>query len=410
MSDITLLNECLACGSKNLNTLLDLGNQPLANAYTDSKKEKEKTYPLRTNVCTYCFHVQLTHVVNPALIYKDYAYVSGTSKTYLEYMEWFANFVEEESYFEGVFDIGCNDGSQLDIFKKNGHVTYGIDPAENLWPLSSKNHHVYCGFFDDGFIKEKTFFRDSIDVIVSQNSFAHNPNPLQFLLNCKKIMSYNGSIFIQTSQADMILNGEFDTIYHEHISFYNIKSMEKLCERAGLHLVNAIKTPIHGISYLFIITQSNAYQRPNLIANAIEMETKAGLYNKSTYYQFTQKANWITNSLAEMIQSKRNDGYTVIGYGAAAKGNTLLNFSKIKLDIIIDDNSLKQNKFAPGSKAIILSRDSVKKELQLLNPKKILFIPLAWNFYDEIRNKIKEFRNNPEDQFIKYFPIVQVSN
>ena len=245
--DLTEIKKCLACDSVDLIPVLDLNDQPLANSYKKSKDEPEASYPLKINRCEQCYHVQLTHAVNPDLIYKNYLYVSGTTKTYVDYMDWYADFVCEQFnvFPQSVLDIGCNDGSQLDKFKNRGLQTYGVDPAENLFQLSSKNHNVTCGYFDDK-------YSQPVDIITIQNAFAHNPNPLELLKNCKKNLNIDGLIFIQTSQADMILNDEFDTIYHEHISFYNIKSMMFLCNRAGLNLIDVIKTPIHGTSYIRI--------------------------------------------------------------------------------------------------------------------------------------------------------------
>ena len=181
MNDCTPLTQCLACGSAELELALDLTTQPLANNYIKDIASEE-SYPLAVNRCTHCCHLQLTHVVNPEIIYKNYLYVSGTSKTYLDYLEWFARFAREYSthWPSTVLDIGCNDGSQLDAFKKLGLDTYGIDPAENLYPTSSANHTIWCDFF--GTDLAKTIGR-TFDIIVAQNSFAHNPDPLSILLH-----------------------------------------------------------------------------------------------------------------------------------------------------------------------------------------------------------------------------------
>jgi 2-polyprenyl-3-methyl-5-hydroxy-6-metoxy-1,4-benzoquinol methylase len=199
--DLTEIKKCLACGSVDLIPVLDLNDQPLANSYKKSKDEPETSYPLKINRCEHCYHVQLTHAVNPDLIYKIYLYVSGTTKTYVDYMGWYADFVCEQFnvFPQSVLDIGCNDGSQLDKFKNRGLKTFGVDPAENLFELSSKNHNVTCGYFDEKYLQP-------VDIITIQNAFAHNPNPLELLKNCKKNLNIDGLIFIQTSQADMILN------------------------------------------------------------------------------------------------------------------------------------------------------------------------------------------------------------
>jgi hypothetical protein len=143
------IKKCICCGSSNLNMLLNLNNQPLANSYHNNTKKLEE-YPLGVNLCGDCFHIQLTDVVNPDLLFKDYLYVSGTSETLRENFEWFSDFVlEYNPKSDNVLDIACNDGSQLDCFKSKGIETYGIDPAENLYELSSKNHNIICDYFNE---------------------------------------------------------------------------------------------------------------------------------------------------------------------------------------------------------------------------------------------------------------------
>jgi SAM-dependent methyltransferase len=388
--DLTEIKECLACGHDELTLVLNLNDQPLANSYKKIKDEPEASYPLEIHRCNVCCHVQLSHIVNPDLIYKNYLYVSGTTKTYVDYMDWYADFVCERFnvFPQSVLDIGCNDGSQLDKFKARGLKTYGVDPAENLYSLSSKNHNVLCGYFDK-------HFSQTVDIITCQNAFAHNPNPLDFLKNCKKNLEIDGLIFIQTSQSDMILNNEFDTIYHEHISFYNIKSMLLLCNRAGLNLIDVIKTPIHGTSYIFVISADKS--APANIKNLIEMETAAGLYNTDTYIKYTQNCIEMVDKFKEKVEYWRNQGYKVVGYGAAAKANTFLNFSKVPFDMIIDDNPLKQGLYTPGSCVGIVGSDVLKT---FTEDDKILFVPLAWNFFKEIRERIISKRNNFNDVFL----------
>jgi SAM-dependent methyltransferase len=305
-------------------------------------------------------------------------------------MDWYAKFcIEKFGHVpSSVLDIGCNDGSQLDKFKALNVDTYGVDPAENLYETSSKNHKVTCGYFDDKYSR-------SHDIITIQNAFAHNPNPLELLKNCKKNLAINGLLFIQTSQSDMILNDEFDTIYHEHISYYNVKSMMLLCNRAGLNLIDVVKTPIHGTSYIFIISADRS--APSTIKNLVDMETAAGLYTDFTYTKYTSNCIEKVANFAERVEYWREQGYKIVGYGAPAKGNTFLNFARIPLDIIIDDNKLKQGMFTPGSSIEIVGSEILGTYTE---NDKVLFIPLAWNFFKEIEQRILSVRNNPNDIFL----------
>ena len=405
MSDYREKKDCVCCGKHNLSLVLDLNKQPLANSYHKESEVLEE-YPLGLNLCEDCYHLQLTHIVNPDLLFKDYLYVSGTSQTLKDNFEWFADFVLEYTdncrwnwpnpRVNSVLDIACNDGSQLDCFKSKRIETYGIDPAENLYELSSKNHNVICDYFDSD-LYDRTF-----DVVIAQNVFAHNSNPKKFLDDCEKIMHDHSFLFIQTSQSDMIKNNQFDTIYHEHTSFFNINSMNELVKRTGLHLVDVIKTPIHGISYLFVLYKSpmNQYK----VQNLIDVEREVGLYSKKTYDSYKQNVLSIVKSFKDIIESVYGK-YPVIGYGAAAKGNTLLNFADVKLDYVIDDNELKQGLYTPGANIEIKSVELLKEYGE---DDSILFVPLAWNFYDEIRKRIVAVRDNSNDRFLKYFPVISV--
>lgn len=397
MKNCEEIKECIACGNNSLVPLLDLGMQPLANSFLKSEGETENFYPLATNYCDYCFHVQLTHKVNPDLLFKNYLYVSGTAKTQLEYFDWFAKFVVENGKPSRVLDIGCNDGSQLDAFKRYGVLTFGVDPAENLYEISSKNHHVHCGYFDSNYPQ----YLQGVDAIICQNAFAHNYDQIRFLKNMAKVVADNGYIYITTSQADMIMNGEFDTIYHEHLSFYTIKSMNELCKRADLNLIEVLKHPIHGNSFIFVISKNKS--RPSYIELKMNEEKLWNLYDPILYEAYVTECKEIIEEFAQEVMRHKADGKIVIGYGAPAKGNTLLNASNIVLDFIIDDNPMKQGLYTPGMRIPIFSSEKLKEYAEADN---LVFVPLAWNFFDEIKTKIETMRPHKRDAYLRYFPYV----
>ena len=383
--------------------VLDLNDQPLANSYKNNIDDKEEIYPLQLNLCKDCFHTQLSVAVNPDLLFKNYLYVSGTSNTLNEYSKVFAkdicNYYRllNDKKPKNILDIACNDGTQLNHFKDLDLKTHGIDPAENLFSLSSKNHNVICNYY------KKNMFDMKFDLILAQNVFAHNSDPYSFLLDCKEDLSDDGLIFIQTSQSNMILNNEFDTIYHEHISFFNSNSMKSLSERVGLNLIDIFKTDIHGTSYVFVFSKKHEVSE-NLTAR-LQIEKERGLYNYETYVKYSNNAKTIVTELKVVLDYFKLKNYHLIGYGAAAKGNTLLNFGGIKLDFIIDDNKLKQGLYTPGTNIAIKDISDLD---DISTDDNVLFVPLAWNFYKEISSKIKNSRNTNNDCFVKYFPDVEV--
>lgn len=393
MKNYKILTNCLCCNNTELKLILDLGTQPLANSYCNKVEEKEEQFPLAINFCPVCTHVQLTHAVNPDLLFKNYLYVSGTTETLRKYFDWFVQYTE--SFFPGkkltVLDIACNDGTQLNSYKNNGHQTYGIDPAENLFPLSSINHSIICDYFTKDATKK---FNVKFNVIVAQNVFAHNSYPFEFLEIAADLLDTEGKIFIQTSQANIIEYGQFDTIYHEHISFFSTKSFATLSSRLGLFLQNVIKTDIHGTSYVFVLSKNpndNNNER-YMLDNEIEKVRIDSVMKK-----FADDAKATIIDLQNKILPFRQKKYPIIGYGAAAKGNTVLNFGEINLDYIVDDNPMKQGLFTPGRKIPIVSLDFINKKFPQTE---LVWLPLSWNFFNEIKNKITNTRKI-QDHFIQ---------
>jgi len=382
------LTNCLCCGGTNLEDILNLNNQPLANSYLETVDEKEYSYPLGINYCMDCTHIQLTHVVDPDKLFKHYLYVSGTTKTLKDYFDWFVDFTRKYTEGKKVLDIACNDGTQLDSYKEKGFITYGIDPAENLYPESSKKHSIVCDYFTSA--KQ---FDTKFDIITAQNVFAHNSYPKEFLESCKDALDTNGCIFIQTSQADMVANNQFDTIYHEHISFFSVKSFCALAHRAGLNVIDVTRTPIHGTSFVFVLSKDLPDQSEKFIAEEQTLTYRIML-------KYANNCIRIAKETKAMVEALQKQGIKVIGYGAAAKGNTFLNFSKFNLDYIVDDNPLKHRMFSPGSKIPILPPNTLFGE-----EGEICVVPLAWNFFDEIKSKVLS-RKSDKINFLKYFPEV----
>jgi hypothetical protein len=408
MSDFFEVKECRACGrGDTLTPFIDLTDQPLANSYREYGDPELPRYPLKANYCWNCYHTQLSVVVNPDLMFKNYLYVSGTSRTMRDYMDYFAEYAMELSHFSvssapvHVMDIACNDGTQLDSFKRLGAITYGVDPAENLVPDAiAKGHNIVCDYWNGG---SSQSFGEKFDIITAQNVFAHTHDALGFLQTCKNVMHDRSVLFIQTSQAKMILNGEFDTMYHEHLSFFTIESMKALVERAGLVLRNVTYTSIHGTSYAFAITLPDYEDTiENNVDAMIMREADAGVYSVRTYFKFAEGAKTCMAELREAIDALSAQEYMVVGYGAAAKGMTMLNFGKINLDYVVDDNPLKVGRLTPGSNLFIRSTSSIVDE------DKLAIVPLAWNFFDEISSNVRKLRPDKNDIFIKYFPNLQI--
>ena len=394
-SSYTILKECVACGGANLEKFLDLAEQPLANNYHDGTGGGD-SYKLGLNLCTDCWHTQLPVSVDPKVMFEHYLYVTGTSQTLRDYCDWFAEMVtEREGKSKGnVLDIACNDGTQLDSFRKLGWKTFGVDPAKNLFQIAlDKGHMVRNAFWPIEYIK--------VDVITAQNVCAHTPNPLAFLKGVHDCLIDTGTAYIQTSQSQMYQRNEFDTTYHEHISFFSVNSMKTLAHRAGLVLTDVQLTPIHGDSYVFTLKHKGADVNPS-VQKMIAQEVSDGRHNLSFYTQFGENAKDILTQFKDTVEMFRQNGTKVIGYGAAAKGMTVLNANNIQLDWIVDDNKLKQGLLTPGTNIEIKDRISLDLD------EEIVIVPLAWNFFNEIKENVEGIRQGKPTKFIRYFPSVTV--
>jgi len=404
LCDYSLITQCIICNTNTI-SLLDLQTQPLANSYHHLYEFLNK-YPLHLHYCPNCFHVQLNCIVKPEILFKKYLYIrSETSNTLKKYFYNFAlnslilfkknNPYKDDKKVIKILDIACNDGTQLDMYRKvisdiGGIVeiiTVGVDPAQNIYDTISKyktEHDIYCEFFSGSTIAKLLKKYESFDIIIAQNIFAHINYPSAFLNLCKNLMYKESLLLIQTSQKNMILNNEFDTAYHQHLSFFNTNSMNQLCSKNGVFLNNVNFVDIDGTSYLFEIGLTQ-HDNSNTISVLMD-EMDSGLFEEKTYTKYSLKAikyrNDFQNKLIEYKLKEKN----IIGFRATAKSQVLFNFSQIDftfIDYIIDENELKYNLFTPGSDILIKNILS----LQMIDKNTIILV-IAWNFYEEIKNKI----------------------
>ncbi|CAF2240115.1 unnamed protein product [Rotaria magnacalcarata] len=420
---------CVVCGSREMHTVLDLHSQPLANDFRKQSDDalKCERFPLRLVRCPKCYHTQLSYIVDRAYLFSHYLYQSGTSKSIQIYFAWLAEkIITESSKANGtILEIASNDGTQLTEFAKRGWKTVGVDPAKNLADLArAKGHTVHVGFWGaDKFPHLPS--PETLDAIVAQNVAAHVGNPVEFMRACVAVMGTRTKLYIQTSQCEMYETGQFDTVYHEHISFFTAHSFKKMASLAGLQIVNFEITPIHGRSCLVTfqrikllnntLTLSNSDLAPSLMV-AIQKERNLGLTDAWFYVKYQAQAHFMRQWIVHQLTNLYAQGHVVIGYGAAAKGMVLLHSllemkSKTWLfSYIIDDAPLKQNTYCPGTSIPVRPTTELSKH-NVTQP--LTIVILAWNFWEEIVSRIqieilkKEIKNVfvmlpfPEQQLIQ---------
>jgi 2-polyprenyl-3-methyl-5-hydroxy-6-metoxy-1,4-benzoquinol methylase len=360
--------------------------------------------------------------------------VSGTSKTLQTYFYNFAlyslmrlgmhnsDFSDFDPIEIKVLDIACNDGSQLDEYEKleKEHKCFkitrvGIDPAENIYDNISKhkNHDIYCEYFTSESVSKLKEKYGAFDIIIAQNVFAHIDNPSNFLANCKELMKTDfgqGILLIQTSQKNMILNAQFDTVYHEHLSFFNTNSMKNICQRNSLHLNDVMSVDIHGTSYLFEVVKTPGQTKTNVI-ETIYYEMCEGLYSEESYSNLKNKVLINRNNFHNRILEYVQQGKQVIGIGSTAKSNVLLNFCQLssnEISVILDENILKQGLLTPGSDIEVKSFDYLQ-DIDLSNTVLVIF---AWNFFDEIKRKVISILNGKNNKrvvvtFLNISPLLE---
>lgn len=399
------LDHCVVCGGARLEKFLDLGSQPLANSF-HAESDVLPVYPLGLNVCLDCWHVQQLVAVDPREMFDRYDYVSGTSKTLAEYFDWFVSKVEKEFGDRKllILEIGANDGTLLRKFQARGHLVVGVDPAENLrpddipWVSAYWSDATASYFADNG--------RPLFDCIIAMNVLAHTAEPVPFLAACKKVLAPSGRIYVQTSQAFMIERGEFDTVYHEHISFFSLSSFAMLAQKAEVEIANVMVVPIHGMSHLVQFAESvpASIAAETDIADYVEAEGIAGRHSIDSYLNFADLAKETVKEIHRAIEAYRSNEYGIIGYGAAAKGMTFINYADINLDYVVDDNPLKVGKLTPGRNIPVVSSERLKSD-----GRKLMFLILAWNFRDEIIARIKSVRPHGDDIFVSAFPWMRVA-
>ncbi len=398
---IKQLLNCLCCNSKNLSSTFDLGEVPLANSFTPEVNNTK--FELKLNLCLDCFHSQLDQSIDPNVLFDDYVYLSGTSEELNSYFKSFVKVAESEFNKNlEVLDIASNDGSLLKEFKDRGHNVLGIDPAKNLEEVSkNKGVDTICNYWPlpDNFKLNRTF-----DVVIAMNVFAHVNNPRAFLSEIENYIHKNSKIYIQTSQSEMFINNEFDTVYHEHISFFNVKSFLKLLEETNFFLESVTKVPVHGSSYLWkLSTNKKNFDTDGSVDKIFKLEEKFGIYNHKIYQNFKVNAEKRIMEVQNIVSEYKSKEYLIACCGIAAKGITFLNYGNIEVDLFFDNNLLKQNKFVPGYSKKVESFEKLK-ELE----EKCLFIIPAWNFKEEIIKQLLNIENNQSNEVVTYYPEVEI--
>lgn len=381
---------CPLCGSADIETVLDLGETPLANAFLDEAalEKEEPKFPLSLNFCRNCFSVQLRHVVNGEVLFKNYHYATSASRPLVEHFYGLADEITEKyvkSPEDFVVEIGSNDGALLSRIKDRCRVL-GIDPASNI--TESASVPTVTDFFTTALAEEIRLKHGRARVVTANNVMAHIDDLRDVFAGVKELLSDDGRFIFEVHWVgNLLTEGGFDQIYHEHLYYHSLHTLKTLLESLGM-TVNDIKLiPIHGESIRVYAGKSG--ESAPFVREFLDREVKMGLTQKSTYVNFSNKIETNKKKLLELLSGLKADGKKIIGYGAPAKGNTLLNYFGIgpdMLDYITDTTPQKQGTYTPGTHLPVVSPEKLKTEI----PDYILL--LSWNYAGAILEKEKELR------------------
>ncbi len=402
---------CLVCSSDTVEEFLDLGNTALANKFLspDELDRPEPKFPLRVGFCTTCGHVQLTEHVPPDAMFTDYLYISSASDTLRAHFDDLAaTLVARRGLGAGdlVIDVGCNDASLLACFRERGVKTLGVDPAANLAELvRDKGIDRYQGFFGAGSADEIVERWGQAALITATNTFPHIPALADFVTGLDTALAPGGAFVVEAHYLIDILDQlAFDTVYHEHVSYWALGPMMRLFEAHGMEVVRAERLPIHHGQLRATVQRRGEAQIDASVGEVLAMEKERGIGELATHRAFADRARRIKTDLRRCLADLQAQGKRLAAYGAPAKGSTLLEFLEIGPDIlefIADRSPLKQGRYTPGTHIPIVAPE------RLMSDRPDYVLLLAWNFVDEILAQQAAFRE-AGGKFILPVPEVKI--
>ncbi|MBS0617797.1 MAG: class I SAM-dependent methyltransferase [Spirochaetes bacterium] len=383
-------SECRACGSRELVSVLDLGEQPLPAEYGSTPDEVLERFPLHMRICSNCGLGQLGEYVLPERIFHDaYPYLSSASATWVEHARQFASSMADELKLDAhslVVELASNDGYLLSAFQKLGIPVLGVEPADNVASIAREAGVPTLTEFFGARIAEKIFAdRGHPRLIVANNVFAHIPDMHDFMAGMSILADDNTIITIENpSFAVLLQNTLFDTIYHEHYSYLTAHSVRVVAKAHGLELVHVDQLPTHGGSNRYWLSRSKLPD--DSVSATLETEKRAGLFDPDEWLAFAARAGAAIEGLRKWFNKRQLEGDVVVGYGAAHKGNTFLNAvgeASKTLVYVVDASSEKQGKFLPGSQVPVLAPE----QLASAQPTDVLILP--WNIAPELAERIR---------------------
>ena len=393
------LPTCRVCGAPMAGCLADLGMIPLCQSFIEKTglDQGEMFYPLRANVCMHCYYVGLPVYVSPQEIFSEYAYFSSVSSSWIDYVRSSVESLVAEfrlSHATQVIEMGSNDGYLLQFLVERGIPALGVEPAENVAKVANERGiPTLAAFFNRQTAVELRTRGKSADLLLSYNCLDHVPDLNDVVEGMKLLLNSHGVIQVEIPYLDSLIeSNQFDTIYHDRFSYLSYLAAEHLFDRNGLRIFDVTRIPTHGGSLRLRVCHADDSARPTLrsVATLRADETDRGMKTPGYYSRFMEQVAATKRNLLEFLIRQKRDGRSIVGYGAPAKGNVLLNYCGVGsdfVDYLVDRNPYKRGKYAPGTRLPV--RDVA--EIALTRPDFLLILP--WNIKDEIISQMSHIRD-----------------
>ena len=392
--------NCRFCNTKVVNDFADLGFSPPSNSFLNEEQlnQSETFYPLKVQVCNSCFLVQVDEYAKHDEIFdKEYIYFSSYSSSWLEHARSYTDMMIKRFNFNhesNVFEIASNDGYLLQYFKEKNINVLGIEPTSNTADVAvSKGIETMIRFFGKKLALELQKKENYADLILGNNVLAHVPDINDFVSGLPLVLKKEGVITFEFPHLmELMLNNQFDTIYHEHFSYLSLFSVQIIFKKHNLKIFDVDQIKTHGGSLRIYATHSNNSQHPTSsnVSILLNEELKFGINSIKKYNTFQKFTELVKDNFLSFLLKAKRDDKKVIGYGAAAKGVTLLNFCGVRKDLIqfiVDKSPHKIDKYIPGVHIPVLN----EKEISNYKPDYIVILP--WNIKDEIIQQLKYVRD-----------------
>jgi SAM-dependent methyltransferase len=385
------LTSCRVCKSEDTIPFFDLGEQPPANTLLKSPNQKEIFYSLSLSYCAQCGLVQLGETVDPKELFSEYVWVTGTAKTTQEFSKVFFKELADRTESPKkryVLDVGSNDGTFLIPFLQEGYTVLGVDPAQNIVDIANANNvPTVCRFFGAEVAQEIVQKHGQANMVFARNVLAHVADTRDFVAGLATCLADDGVLAVEVHYAGAIVEElQYDSIYHEHLCYFTLQTLEKLLYDFGLSVFDVIQGPISGGS-LIVYAKKEKSERSARLQELEKKEDEQQVNELERWKIFAENCFIHREELGDILKKETSKGAYIVGYGSSARSSTLLNFCKLDSNTIkgiADQNPLKQGLFAAGTHIPI---ESVEK---IMAAKPDIVVILAWNFADEIIDILKE--------------------